>query len=74
MCLDQKCVEYIKPITESPAVRELVVTEGKLTIQHITSSKVEIPPEEDLNFGKGDKSLVTKEQKNFLIAGKICKM
>ena len=73
MCLDLKCIDHIKKIIENPATKELVVTEGKLTINNILACKTEIPPEEDLNLKKID-SLVTKEIKNFLIGGKICRM
>lgn len=73
MCIDLKCIDYIKKIIENPATKDLVVTEGKLTISNILASKTEIPPEEELNLKKAD-SKVTKEIRNFLIAGKICRM
>lgn len=73
MCLELKCIDHIQKIIEYPGIKELIVTEGKLTINNIMASKVEIPPEEDLNLKKID-SKVTKEIRNFLIAGKICRM
>ena len=54
-------------------MKDLVVSEGKLTISNILATKIEIPPEEDFNIKKQD-SKVTKEIKNFLVAGKICKL
>lgn len=44
-----------------------------MAINNILASKVEIPPEEELNLKKFD-SKVTKEIKNFLVAGKICRL
>lgn len=73
MCIDMKCIDYIKKIIENPATKDLVVTEGKLTISNILASKTEIPPEEEINLKKMD-TKVTKEIRNFLIAGKICRM
>jgi len=73
MCLEQKCIDFIKKIIEHPVTKEGVVTEGKLTINTILASKVEIPPEEELNLKKFD-SKVTKEIKNFLVGGKICRL
>lgn len=51
-----------------------MVSEGKLTISNILATKIEIPPEADFNIKKQQDSKVTKEIKNFLVAGKICKL
>ena len=73
MCVEQKCVDFIKKIIENPSTKDLIITEGKLTISNILASKIDIPPEEELNLKKLDNK-VTKEIRNFLIAGKICRM
>jgi len=73
MCLELKCIDHIKKIIEYPATKEMVSSEGKLAINNILASKTEIPEEEELNLQKLDNK-VTREIKNFLVAGKICRL
>ena len=78
LCLKNKSDEIVKEAYEDSrnAANDQIVSEGKLTYQHLTTAhKAELPQEVDLNFSKkNDGPLVTKEIKNFLIAGKIIKL
>ena len=73
LCLDLKCIDHIQKIIDLPTSRDLVVSEGKLAIQCISSQKIEVPPEEAPKK-KEPETLITTEIRNFLVAGKICKL
>lgn len=75
LCLKSNSDKVVKEAYENPsnAGNEQIITEGTATYKHLTTPHATAPI--DLNLSKApEEKLVTKEIRNFLIAGKIVKL
>ena len=73
LCLEKNCVNIISDIIKYS--KDLAVnTEGKITIENILKKKNNEIQDKPLKSLKKNDELITKEMKNFLIEGKICKL